>query len=153
MVNVVDSSEVFAWRGGDLKPGWLMAAGLVVLWFLIHRDGSDVTTLAPAPGLFIAGLGGGLALAPLFDVILSSVEDHEVGSGSGVLNAMQRFGGSIGIALLGTIFFSLLASHIGEVATSRRPTMQRQIAAIADGHGAVARSADIVTGYANCQRD
>jgi EmrB/QacA subfamily drug resistance transporter len=89
----------------------VMAAGLVLVWFVIHNDGPDVTSLALGPGLLVAGVGGGLALAPLFDVILSSVDDHEVGSASGVLNAMQQFGGSIGIALLGTIFFSLLASH------------------------------------------
>ncbi len=37
------------------------------------------------------------------------VEDDEVGSASGVLNAMQQLGGSIGIAVLGTIFFSVAA--------------------------------------------
>ena len=40
----------------------VMAAGLGGIWFAIHRDGPDVTTLALVPELFVAGLGGGLSL-------------------------------------------------------------------------------------------
>jgi hypothetical protein len=41
-------------------------------------------------------------------VILAGVGEHEVGSASGTLNAIQQLGNSIGVALLATIFFSLL---------------------------------------------
>ena len=50
-------------------------------------------------------------LAPLFDFVLAGVDDHEVGSASGVLNAMQQLGGAIGIAVIGTLFFSVAADH------------------------------------------
>jgi hypothetical protein len=49
--------------------------------------------------------------APLFDIILASVEDQAAGSASGVLTAMQQFGGAIGVAVIGTIFFQLLPDH------------------------------------------
>jgi hypothetical protein len=42
--------------------------------------------------------------------VLAGVDDDEVGSASGVLNAMQQLGGAIGIAVIGTIFFSAAAS-------------------------------------------
>ena len=48
----------------------------------------------------------GAMLAPLFDFVLAGVDDDEVGSASGVLNAMQQLGGAIGIAVIGTVFFS-----------------------------------------------
>ena len=50
--------------------------------------------------------GMGAMLAPLFDFVLAGVDDDEVGSASGVLNAMQQLGGAIGIAVIGTVFFS-----------------------------------------------
>ena len=55
----------------------------------------------------LAGVGMGAMLAPLFDFVLAGVDDDEVGSASGVLNAMQQLGGAIGIAVIGTIFFSV----------------------------------------------
>ncbi len=44
----------------------------------------------------------------LFDVILASVEEVEVGSASGLLNALQQFGNALGVAVVGTIFFNVL---------------------------------------------
>jgi len=55
----------------------------------------------------VAGIGMGAMLAPLFDFVLAGVDDDEVGSASGVLNAMQQLGGALGIAIMGTIFFSI----------------------------------------------
>jgi hypothetical protein len=52
-----------------------------------------------------------MLLAPLFDFVLAGVADDEVGSASGVLNAVQQLSGAIGIAAIGTVFFSALASH------------------------------------------
>ena len=37
--------------------------------------------------------------------------DHELGSGSGVLNAVQQFCGARGVAVLGSVFFDLLPGH------------------------------------------
>jgi hypothetical protein len=58
--------------------------------------------------LLVFGLGLGRVFGPLFNVILAGVEEHEVGSASGTLNAVQQLGNSIGVAVLATIFFSLL---------------------------------------------
>jgi hypothetical protein len=44
------------------------------------------------------------------DFVLAGVEDDEVGSASGVLNATQQLSGAIGIAAIGTVFFSVLAT-------------------------------------------
>ena len=39
------------------------------------------------------------------------VRDDEVGSASGTLNAVQQLGGALGVAVLGTLFFSAAAAH------------------------------------------
>jgi EmrB/QacA subfamily drug resistance transporter len=80
-------------------------AGLVLLALMVHGAG-DVTTWTLAPGELLAGAGMGLALPPLFDFILAGVQEHEVGSASGVLNALQQFGGALGIAVFATIFLA-----------------------------------------------
>jgi len=64
--------------------------------------------LGPGPPLFVAGLGSGLIFAPLLDIILADLGDHEVGTGSGLLNAVQQFCGAPGVAILGTLFFQWL---------------------------------------------
>jgi len=61
-----------------------------------------------APGLLVSGLGAGLVFGQLFDIILAGVAMDEVGSASGVLNAVQQLANALGVAVLGTVFFSAL---------------------------------------------
>lgn len=79
------------------------AAGMA--WFGLVATGTGVGGWDLAPALLLAGLGSGLIFAPLFDIILADLGDHEVGTGSGLLNAMQQFCGALGVAVLGTLFF------------------------------------------------
>ncbi|MFJ4093187.1 MFS transporter [Kitasatospora sp. NPDC089913] len=82
----------------------LAAAGALGLWATV--DGATgLGSWQLAPGLAVAGLGLGLIMAPFFDIALAGVEESETGSASGVLNAQQQLGGSMGVALLGTAFF------------------------------------------------
>jgi EmrB/QacA subfamily drug resistance transporter len=82
--------------------GW----GLLVLALRGHGTVGFVDLM---PGLFAAGVGLGLVVAPLFDIVLASVTEREIGSASGVLNAGQQLAGSIGVAVLGTVFFDTVA--------------------------------------------
>jgi EmrB/QacA subfamily drug resistance transporter len=82
-----------------------LAAGFVGLIATVHHFGSHTTAWWLVPAMAVSGLGMGLAVAPLFNVVLAGVADDEVGSASGVLNALQQLGGAVGIAVLGTVFF------------------------------------------------
>jgi EmrB/QacA subfamily drug resistance transporter len=66
-----------------------------------------------APSLLVSGLGLGLVMAPFFDIALAGVSDEEAGSASGVLNAVQQLGGSVGVAVLGTAFFARAGHGMG----------------------------------------
>jgi EmrB/QacA subfamily drug resistance transporter len=79
-------------------------AGILALYVALHASGSW-TFVAP---LFVAGVGMGMVFVPLFDIVLGGVADHEVGSASGVLQAMQQLGMSLGVAGIGTLFFNLV---------------------------------------------
>ncbi|MFF1796934.1 MFS transporter [Kitasatospora sp. NPDC058263] len=81
------------------------AAGALGLWASVEHWAGGLTSWALIPALLVTGFGLGLIMAPFFDIALAGVEDAETGSASGVLNAQQQLGGSIGVALLGTAFF------------------------------------------------
>jgi EmrB/QacA subfamily drug resistance transporter len=100
--------------GGVLGPKYgrlTLQGGIVVAtvgWLLLLtalRGHSTVGFVDFLPGLLVAGAGLGLVVAPMFDIILASVTDEEAGSASGVLSASQQLATSIGVAVLGTIFF------------------------------------------------
>lgn len=85
----------------------ITTAGLVLLLALVAHGGST-PYWALVPGALLGGLGFGLVVAPLFDVVLAAVDDRAVGSASGILNALQQLAGAFGVALLGTLFFNAL---------------------------------------------
>jgi EmrB/QacA subfamily drug resistance transporter len=97
----------------------IAAAGVWWLRHVITAHGLDTSSLALAPPLLLTGAGLGMIISPLFDFILASVTDDEVGSASGVLNACQQLAGAVGVAAIGTIFFTVLG-HAGFVAAIER---------------------------------
>jgi EmrB/QacA subfamily drug resistance transporter len=89
----------------------VMAAGVAGMLAVVHAEGANVSAWSLAGPELLAGAGMGAMLAPLFDFVLAGVADDEVGSASGVLNALQQLGGAVGIAVIGTIFFSVASRH------------------------------------------
>jgi len=96
----------------------MVGAGLMAL--TVQLTGLTAQAWQFLPAGFVFGIGGGLAIVPVFSIILAGVSDREVGSASGLLNALQQLGGTIGVAVSGTLFFELLAKgplHAMEVTT------------------------------------
>ena len=89
----------------------IVAAGTVVLALTV-TGAQTASTLDLAPGLFLIGLGAGSSIGQLFDFILAGVRMNEVGSASGVLEAVQQLSSALGVAVLGTIFFSAFGGHL-----------------------------------------
>jgi hypothetical protein len=87
----------------------IVGAGTVVLALTGARTAS---TLDLAPGLLLIGAGAGISMGQLFDFILAGVGMDEVGSATGVLEAMQQLSSAAGVAALGTIFFSAFGGHL-----------------------------------------
>ena len=54
-----------------------------------------------------------MIFVPLFSIIMGEIDDHEVGSASGLLESLQQLGASLGVAVLGTVFFGQLALEDG----------------------------------------
>ncbi|HKS47656.1 MAG TPA: MFS transporter [Amycolatopsis sp.] len=82
----------------------VMRAGVVVV--IVGLAGIAVFgTVWPA--LLVSGTGMGMFTVPFFGNALSGVGHHETGSASGLLNAVQQLGSTLGVALLGAAFFHL----------------------------------------------
>jgi MFS family permease len=89
----------------------LIAAGTAGLALTLNSTHSG-STWDLVPGLAVIGIGLGASIGQLFQFILSSVTVDEVGSASGVLEAVQQLSTALGVAVLGTIFFSSFAHHL-----------------------------------------
>ena len=89
----------------------LIAAGTAAL-ALILIGAHTATTWDLVPGLLLVGAGVGASIGQLFQFILISVNMDEVGSASGVFEAVQQLSTALGVAVLGTIFFSAFAHHL-----------------------------------------
>nr|WP_291414801.1 MFS transporter [Actinophytocola sp.] len=87
----------------------LMAVGLVVLLAVMGDVPSAGALVTP---LTVYGLGMGMIFVPLFDIIVGDLSDEEIGSASGVLTSVEQLGASLGIAVLGTVFFSTVGSPL-----------------------------------------
>ena len=62
--------------------------------------------------MMVTAAGLGMLFMPLTLVALSKVEDRDTGLASSLLNTGQQVGGSIGLALLGTVAWTVVANSI-----------------------------------------
>jgi predicted MFS family arabinose efflux permease len=89
----------------------LIVIGTVVLALTLTSE-VHASTWDLIPGLFFVGAGLGGSFGQLFQFVLTSVSMDEVGSASGVMEAVQQLSTSLGVAVLGTIFFSIFSHHL-----------------------------------------
>jgi EmrB/QacA subfamily drug resistance transporter len=89
----------------------LVAAGAVALALSV-TGAHGASTWALAPSLVVIGVGAGSSFGKLFDFTLAGVAMNEVGSASGVLTAVQQLAAAIGVAVMGSIFFSRFAHSL-----------------------------------------
>ncbi len=116
-------------RGVTMTGAVVMAAGMAGLVATVHHYGAAVTTWDMVPALLVAGVGMGSVLAPLADIVLDRVPVQHAGSASGVFNTSLQLGASIGVAVIGVIFFGLLGSQSAPAASAVAPQLRSELAA------------------------
>jgi hypothetical protein len=84
------------------------AAGLLALYAVLRGTGAGVSSLDLLAPMIVGGIGMGMVFVPLLDIVMASVEPHEMGSASGVLQTVNSLGMALGVAGLGAIFFGLV---------------------------------------------
>ncbi|MFG3290287.1 MFS transporter [Streptomyces sp. NPDC048179] len=88
------------------KPVLLTGITLLVaaggwLWRLRPGDGYATGLLGP---LLLLGMGVGLSFMPLNATILARIEPREAGAASGLMQTLQWLGGTLGLAVLVTVY-------------------------------------------------
>jgi EmrB/QacA subfamily drug resistance transporter len=116
-------------RGVTMAGALIIAAAMGGLIAIVHHYGAAVTTWDMAPALLLAGVGLGTVIAPLSDIVLDRVPRQHAGSASGVFNTGLQLGNSIGIALIGVIFFGLLGTQSATAAADAGPGLRAGLAA------------------------
>ncbi|MCA1710951.1 MAG: MFS transporter [Actinobacteria bacterium] len=107
----------------------LLVVGMIVLIAALHGIGTDLHGWEVAPILVVCGLGLGLFVAPISNIVLAGVSGREAGSASGVLSSVQQVGGALGVAVIGLILFGLLGGHAGSAARDASGDLRRDLAA------------------------
>ena len=98
----------------------LLLFGATFLWI----SSVDVDTSYPlviVPQMVLMGLGMGLISTPATESILLVLPPSRAGVGSAVNDATRELGGTLGVAVVGSIFSSVYASHLADSALSRLP--------------------------------
>jgi MFS family permease len=94
---------------------WFLGGGLAIVGLslvLMHGLTLSSTASALMPGFVVGGIGIGLVNAPLAATAVSVVEPQRAGMASGINNTFRQVGIATGIAALGAIFQSRIASSL-----------------------------------------
>ncbi|MGW0966393.1 MFS transporter [Streptomyces sp. NPDC002516] len=90
-----------------------MVGGTVALALLTRVDASSAYGDLVLP-LVMLGLAIGLALSPCTDAIMGAFPEAELGVGGAVNDTSLELGGSLGIAILGSVLASSYSSHLAD---------------------------------------
>ena len=113
-------------RGVTMTGALIMTAGMTGLIATVRHFGPHLTTADMVPALIVAGLGMGTVLAPLADILLDGVRQQDAGSASGIFNTSLQLGASVGVAVIGVIFFGFLGRQAGLGLRCRRSATARR---------------------------
>ncbi|HZQ15634.1 MAG TPA: MFS transporter [Gaiellaceae bacterium] len=85
---------------------WLVGGGMTLLAAMLlyySQLGADEPFWKLIPGLLLGGVGMGSTMTPVTAAAMSAVSVDKAGVGSAVLNSSRQVGGSVGIAVMGSI--------------------------------------------------
>ncbi|NEB06078.1 MFS transporter [Streptomyces sp. SID13726] len=118
---------------------WTVTAGMVggtaALALLTRIDASSSYGDLVAP-LLVLGLAIGLALSPATDSIMGAFPESELGVGGAVNDTSIELGGSLGIAILGSLLATSYSDHLSDAtAGSKLPASTLETAQDSVGAG------------------
>ena len=87
--------------------GVVMAAGYAVLGVMVTSGGAGHVAALTGP-LLITGAGMGMLTAPLTGIVLAQVMPQHAGTVSGLQATTVQLGNSVGVAVIGVVFFGAL---------------------------------------------
>ncbi len=89
----------------------LLGAGMLGLAWTVEVAGDSIGVWTLAPALMLVGAGQGLGMSPLIGSVLAGIRHEDAGSAAGVLTTAFQLGQTLGIALVGMVFFGSLGTE------------------------------------------
>jgi len=127
-IGIVVSAGIASSLASKIDPRWLAGGGALVATLGIFGFSriaydSDIAQLGVTasyvsdllPWIVIMSLGMGFVFVPLTLTAVHGVDAEDSGIGSGVLNAMQQVGGSLGLAVLSTVAVTAMRNQTTDI--------------------------------------
>ncbi len=102
----------------------VFAGGLVVIAFTAQADSSRWALL---PGMLVAGVGTGMAFAPMNTLAMRGVKQELAGAASGVISTARQLGTVMGGAAVGALLQNRLVSALTGQAAQRAGSLPASI--------------------------
>lgn len=123
--SMVIAAPLAGMLSGRIGAKWVITTGMILeatslFWLssIIYRD-TPLTSITPP--LIVYGIGFGLSIAQLANLVLSDIPFSKAGVASGATNTIRQIGAALGIAVLGAIMF-------GTFATASAPLVEQSTA-------------------------
>jgi EmrB/QacA subfamily drug resistance transporter len=94
----------------------IAAFGLIATIVAVQATGDGSVSAWLLLAMVPVGAGMGTAIPPLINLVLRAVPPTDAGAASGTLVTAQQIGNALGVASLGTVFFSELGSSVSAAA-------------------------------------
>lgn len=104
-------------------------AAMILVWVVVGLFGAELSSLHLTAAVLLAGVGLGLTMPPMTNVVLGSIEGREVGSASGLLSTCQQVGGALGVTAIGIAFFTILPLHADRALDRVVPALDERLVA------------------------
>ena len=105
------------------------AAGAVLFALAVHGADSGTSVWSFVPAFVVAGAGFGLMVSPIGVFTLADVPVDKAGSASGLFSTTGQLSGAAGVAVVGSVFFSVVEGHASSVPVEIfRPAMEVALA-------------------------
>lgn len=106
---------------GVLLAGWLLA---------VNPGSTEVSWPILLIPLILGGFGVGVAAARLQIAVVAAVPPRSVDSASGLVPTAQQVGNSLGVALIGILFFHSVASAAPAAVTPEQTRLKQELVAV-----------------------
>ncbi len=137
-------------RNALLVGSLALITGFGYLIWILTTIGVNITGWHLVPGYLLNGAGMGLIIASLFNFVLAGIGHEHAGSGSGILSTTQELGTSIGIAVIGVIFFNLIGANALPAARSVEQPIRQELASL---HLPEPAQQQIIEAFTTCYHD
>ncbi|MFI9341891.1 MFS transporter [Streptomyces sp. NPDC052773] len=101
-----------------IVPGMVLGTAGVLLLTLIEKGATYTDFL---PSLLLLGFAIGLSVSPATDTIMGSFPESELGVGGGANDTSLELGGSLGIAVLGSLLATAYQDELTDLVGGRLP--------------------------------